>query len=227
MLMEQVTEPRARAFCALCLYAGLRREEALGVMWSDIDQHGLNIRRAVTFVKNQPDPDHSLKSKAANRTIPIVDKLQKVLNHTPRRNLFIITNASGENITLTSFRRIWKYVTDAVPFSVYPHMLRHTYATLLHDAGIDLKLAQYLLGHSDIKVTANIYTHIQNHATKAAALKLNHFCQVVKMVVKLQKQQNNRKTKNPVTRMVTGFFLELLGRFELPTSSLPRMCSAT
>lgn len=54
-------------------------------------------------------------------------------------------------------------------------MLRHTYATLLHDAGIDLKLAQYLLGHSDIKVTANIYTHIQNHATKAAALKLNHF----------------------------------------------------
>ncbi len=44
LLMERVTEPRARAFCALCLYAGLRREEALGVMWSDIDEHGLNIR---------------------------------------------------------------------------------------------------------------------------------------------------------------------------------------
>ncbi len=175
LLMERVTEPRARAFCALCLYAGLRREEALGVMWSDIDKNELHIKRAVTFVKNQQDPDHSLKSKAANRTIPIVDHLQEILNHTPRRNLFIITNASGGNTTLTSFRRMWRYVTDVIPFSVHPHMLRHTYATLLHDAGVDLKVAQYLLGHSDIKVTANIYTHIQGHATKAAALKLNDF----------------------------------------------------
>ena len=105
LLMERVTEPRARVFCALCLYAGLRREEALGVMWSDIDKNELHIKRAVTFVKNQQDPDHSLKSKAANRTIPIVDHLQEILNHTPRRNLFIITNASGGNTTFDFFQK--------------------------------------------------------------------------------------------------------------------------
>ena len=106
---------------------------------------------------------------------------------------------------MTSFRRMWRYVTDVIPFSVHPHMLRHTYATLLHDAGVDLKVAQYLLGRSDIKVTANIYTHIQGHATKAAALKLNDFLSGSQKGSQIPRQQNKQTSKNPVTGMVTGF----------------------
>lgn len=41
-----------------------------------------------------------------------------------------------------------------------PHQLRHAYATMLHEAGIDAKDAQYILGHSSITVTEDIYTHI-------------------------------------------------------------------
>ena len=58
---------------------------------------------------------------------------------------------------------------------VHPHMLRHTYATTLYHAGIDLRTAQRLLGHSSIQMTANIYTHLEAQDSLAAALKLNNY----------------------------------------------------
>ena len=69
-LLLAVTDPKAKAFIALCLLAGLRREEALGLQWGDIDA-AIHVRRAVTFVDNDPDPDLSLKSRSAYRRIPI------------------------------------------------------------------------------------------------------------------------------------------------------------
>lgn len=175
-LMQNVTEPRAKVFCALCLYAGLRREDALGLQWGDIEGDSLTVRRSITFLNNQQDPNHELKSKAANRTIPVLGKLKEVLESTPKRGLFIVTPARGGEMTLMSFRRMWAHVTSKIDFNLHPHMLRHTYATILYHAGIDLKTAQYLMGHSDIRVTANIYTHIENGVTaSAASTKLNLF----------------------------------------------------
>lgn len=62
ILMSVVVEPRARVFCALCLYCGLRKEEALGLQWSDIQSNSLTVRRAMTFLNNQQDPVDDLKS---------------------------------------------------------------------------------------------------------------------------------------------------------------------
>lgn len=53
--------------------------------------------------------------------------------------------------------------------------MRHTYATILFEAGIDVKDAQHLLGHSDISVTRNIYTHIRTNHFKETVEKLNTF----------------------------------------------------
>ena len=60
-LMEAVTEPRARAFVALCLYCGLRREEALGLKWTDLGADRLVVSRAMTFGSNQQLPVEELK----------------------------------------------------------------------------------------------------------------------------------------------------------------------
>ena len=44
--------------------------------------------------------------------------------------------------------------------NITAHMLRHTYATILYDAGVDIKTAQRYLGHADVQTTLKIYTHL-------------------------------------------------------------------
>jgi len=176
-LMSAEMDSRAKLFCALCLYAGLRREEALGIMWGDINpiDNEITVRRAITFMSNQPNPDTSLKTKAANRTIPILSPLKTILEATPKESLFLITDTRGKEVTLTSFRRMFDHAKRAVGFKFHPHMLRHSFATILHGSDVDLKTAQYLLGHEDIKVTANIYTHIERGTITKAAAKIENF----------------------------------------------------
>lgn len=55
------------------------------------------------------------------------------------------------------------------------HDLRHSYATNLYRAGIDLKTAQYLLGHSSIQVTANIYTHLDRDEAAGSITQLEQY----------------------------------------------------
>ena len=51
-------------------------------------------------------------------------------------------------------------VKHAFDPAITPHYLRHTYCTNLRRQGVDLKTAQYLMGHADISTTANIYSHV-------------------------------------------------------------------
>lgn len=172
-LLEAVTDVKARAFIGLCLFCGLRREEALGMQWGDIHDGSLTVNRALAFVKNQPDPSQELKTKAAHRTIPIPEPLMNILKDTPKSGLYIITKSDGGFMTQMAFRRMWEKVVRSITFPLHPHMLRHTYATNLYYAGIDLRTAQYLLGHSSIQMTAQIYTHLDSKDGLAAADKIN------------------------------------------------------
>ena len=53
------------------------------------------------------------------------------------------------------------------------HMLRHTYATMLFDANVDVKSAQKFLGHADVEVTLSIYTHLTKYKEDKAIAALN------------------------------------------------------
>lgn len=59
-----------------------------------------------------------------------------------------------------------------------PYCLRHTYCTDLQRAGVSLNVAKYLMGHSDISVTANIYTHTTEDVVQDAAERINAFAGV-------------------------------------------------
>ena len=56
-----------------------------------------------------------------------------------------------------------------------PHIVRHGYATMLHDAGIDAKDAQELLGHAQVSTTLDTYTHITKKRRTEVAEKLNKY----------------------------------------------------
>lgn len=161
-LLQSVSEPRARAFVGLCLFCGLRKEEALGLQWGDIGAGQLAVARAMTFGSNQQLESQELKTKAACRMLPVPDALQTILDQVPRLSAYVVPAAGGAPMSRSAFTSLWRrHVLACVDFEVRPHMLRHTYATMLYRAGVPLRTAQYLLGHSSITMTAQIYTHLE------------------------------------------------------------------
>lgn len=58
-------------------------------------------------------------------------------------------------------KRAWNKYNDThvVPLPlITPHVFRHTFCTNMADAGMDIKSLQYLMGHSDVGITLNVYT---------------------------------------------------------------------
>ena len=78
-------------------------------------------------------------------------------------------------MTRIGFRRMWDKVKRASPCEVRPHQLRHSYCSNLYRAGIDLKTAQYLMGHATIQMTANIYTHMEKDDASASLIQLERY----------------------------------------------------
>ncbi len=127
---------------------------------------------SVSFGKNQPIRKGTTKTKAGIRTAPICDLLLEVIEYTmsmvDKGPLFLMDN--GSPITKIGMRRSFEYLnrhllehaknTGNSFTRIRPHDCRHTYATALYDAGVDVKTVQYLLGHSDIHTTLQLYTHL-------------------------------------------------------------------
>lgn len=88
-------------------------------------------------------------------------------------NSFLVSPI-GSPISEQSIRRsILKYCKAAdIDLHITPHMFRHTFATSLLDAGVDIRYIQHLLGHSSISTT-EIYTHVTT-AKERSILTLNH-----------------------------------------------------
>ncbi len=103
-------------FIMLCLYAGLRREEALGLQWDSVylDDNAPHIivRRAWHTEHNRPVILTDLKTKAAKRTIPIPPQLVECLEAVKEKSNsdFVIANRDGGALSETQWRRVWGYV---------------------------------------------------------------------------------------------------------------------
>lgn len=167
-LLEAARGEYLYLFVLLCLYAGLRREEALGLIWEHVhlkDVPYIDIRNTLTYAGN-PSGKFSdrLKTPAARRSIPLPDILANALRNVPRRGDkdFVIPAISGKALPDASYKRYWQKIHSKVKddFTVHPHLLRHTYITELCASGMDIKKIQYLAGHSDPRMTLKIYTHV-------------------------------------------------------------------
>lgn len=177
------------------LYCGLRRGEVLALNWSDIDVINkiIKVTKAVTFLSNQPIIKGP-KSKAGIRDVPIPDFLIEVFKSIVKTSPIFLTSTQGGRMSDIAYRRAWgsyEYYLNikagghgavggkrklVVTDHITAHMLRHTYASLLYDAGVDIKSAQRYLGHSDIETTLEIYTHLTKHKEDEAVHAINkHF----------------------------------------------------
>jgi len=64
-------------------------------------------------------------------------------------------------------------IEPVLDVNLSPYYLRHTYATNLAEMGVNLRTAQYLLGHANMNTTAKVYTHVTNKMLDTAREKIN------------------------------------------------------
>lgn len=115
-LISAVKDLPPYVFVMLGLYAGLRREEILGLQWDcvhlDADAPYLSVQRAWHTEHNRPVILSELKTKAARRDIPIPDCLADCLREAKERSKsdYVVANSDGEPLSYTQFKRMWNYI---------------------------------------------------------------------------------------------------------------------
>jgi len=164
LLLERVTEPRARTFLLLCLHTGVRRGEALALKYSDIDFKNkvVHIRRNAIIKQKDTMASSEMKTKAGKRDLPLTAELESWLQEqrktAPSDDIFVMKD--GKLLTTSAFHKLFAWIDKALPERhITAHILRHTYITRLFEAGLDLKEIQYLAGHSSVEMTLRVYAH--------------------------------------------------------------------
>ena len=115
-LLAAIKELPPYVFVMLGLYAGLRREEILALQWDsvylDTDAPYLTVRRAWHTESNRPVILTELKTKAAERNIPLPDRLADCLREAKASSAseYVVANRDGDPLSYTQFKRLWQYI---------------------------------------------------------------------------------------------------------------------
>lgn len=116
ILIDAVRGTRAYLFVLLGLYAGLRREEILGLAWSDVHLDGkydyIDVTHAVHFEGQRGVRTEALKTDAARRHIPIPAILADALRSADRTDPLVVPSASGGVCSKQACKNLWKLVED-------------------------------------------------------------------------------------------------------------------
>ena len=116
-LLDAIQErQQTYVFVMLGLYAGLRREEILALKWDsvylDVAAPYLTVRKAWHTENNRPVILEELKTKAAERNIPLPDGLAQCLKEAKvnSKSEYVVANSDGEPLSYTQFKRLWQYI---------------------------------------------------------------------------------------------------------------------
>ena len=155
------------------LATGLRRGELLGLKWQDIDwKNGIiKVRRQVARVDGQIK-EAPLKTKNSYRTVTISQQAIEVLKAQKKKtnDTYVFPSPNGGPISPDSVNNMLKRVLEraGIP-KVRFHDLRHTFATIALQNGVDIKTVSGMLGHFSAGFTLDTYAHVTTAAQKEAA----------------------------------------------------------
>lgn len=192
---EQSLHYKSFTLLRLLAYTGMRKSEALALTWKDLNlkDNELIISKAIGRGKSAKLYLKSTKTgtsrviKIDDATIAILKlwkKVQKqdylILGHnTIAANQLIFSNTNNDYIQPVQIQK-WMYSVQK-KYSlekITPHGLRHTHCSLLFEAGASLKEVQDRLGHSDVKTTMDIYTHVTKKAKEGAIQKFATYLEI-------------------------------------------------
>lgn len=157
----------------LLLNTGMRVGELLALKWKNVDF--VNKQIFITETRSQVIDrtnnnqkyvmvDRSTKTQSSCRYIPINSKSLEALMYFKSlgySNPYVMANSDTGLITYRNLLRVLENILDSNGINHGSlHTLRHTFATRLFKKGVDIKVISELLGHSDISITYDIYTHV-------------------------------------------------------------------
>ena len=115
-LLNTIRDLPPYVFVMIGLYAGLRREEILALQWDsvylDAEAPYLTVRRAWHTEHNRPVILTELKTKAAQRNIPLPVCLVECLKEAKKKSTsdYVVANGDGDPLSYTQFKRLWQYI---------------------------------------------------------------------------------------------------------------------
>ena len=175
-LLEEVRAHRLEALLTLAITTGMREGELLALHWQDVnfEDCSLQVKRAVSYLKGYGYVESEPKTAKGRRMIKlpvfVVDILMrhKVQQEEQRREVggawiekdLVFTNAQGYFYSASTLRKVFRrfLVSIGLPHMRF-HDLRHSAATILLIMGVHPKIVQEILGHSQITMTLDVYSH--------------------------------------------------------------------
>jgi integrase len=184
IFLNSVKDHRWYLIYVLAIYCGFREGEILGIHIEDCDlKKGIiHVRHAVLSVKGGlviTDP----KTEKSRRSVTVpsfaLNVLRSHIEGLYRNQGLIFTTSTGKPV---SPRNVIRHFKSALKKAELPnirfHDLRHTSATLLLSAGVHPKVVQERLGHSQISLTLDTYSHVMPHLQDEAAEKMNEILSI-------------------------------------------------
>jgi integrase len=172
---------------AAMLGTGLRRSEILALRWSDVDLDGgaLRVEQALEQTKRGGLVFRQPKTRHGRRTVTLAPATVAVLReywkaHQEQRFFLGLGKAPADALVFTSWDGSpylpatltlqWRRAMQAVGLSATLHSLRHTHASTLIAAGLDVLTVSRRLGHGSPAITLNVYGHLFRPDDRAAAI---------------------------------------------------------
>ena len=155
---------RDRAILELFYASGLRISELAGARLENLNLQERIIRVTGKGSKTRLVPIGRIACEALERYLAVERKL--MVGRKTGNEVFL--SRHGKKMTTQRIWQILKEIAAAagIEANVYPHLLRHSFATHLLANGADLRIIQEMLGHADI-ATTQIYTHVDRSRLKA------------------------------------------------------------
>ena len=176
--LEETKNCGCYEFYYLELTTGMRLGEICALEWSDLDVENktISVNKSARKIKGQMILT-TPKTKSSTRTIRINDDLVDLLLAMKEKQIeskYIFPSPETGEIRDTSAvtRKLHRIQERAGLPKIRFHDLRHSFATLTLEAGVDVKTVSHMLGHTDAGFTMNTYMHVTDDMQKNAADKM-------------------------------------------------------
>jgi integrase len=187
VVLDAVAGHRLAPLLLVMAHAGLRRGEALALQWCDVDLEArrLHVRGSLRRVRGGGLVVSPPKTARSVRTVALTQQALEALRaHRAAQaaerlragsgwqdNGHVFTTEAGAPLDPSNVTKWVRSlgITDDHGRRIHPHVLRHSTATVLLEAGVPIPVVGELLGHSSYNVTADVYSHVLDRMRDSAA----------------------------------------------------------